>query len=431
MLSTGLCGLRLWIAPKPELFLVGIYTQAGRVQLGRLAAGATLVLPGSATIGPAQLEADMPSAPPFEISFFHTHVSTAAMDRVTAVLKSGWLSEGTQVKAFESALSARLGLAQPVALNSGTAALHLALAVTGVGPGDEVILPAQTFVATGLAILMLGAVPVFADIDAWTGNLTPAGIAEKITPRTKAIMPVHWGGYPCDLSEIHSVAGANNLCVIEDGAHALGATYQGRPIGAISRFTAFSFQAIKHLTTGDGGALCCQNTADYCQALSRRWFGIDRATSEASILGERVYDITEVGYKYHLNDFAAALGLGNLEDFSARLARRQLIGSQYRSHLQNIPGLELLRSDNIRTHAYWLFTVRVERREDFIRKLAERGIPSSVVHLRIDHNRVFGGVRNDLPGQADFNARQVSIPVHENLSDEVVNYIIQNIQSGW
>lgn len=373
----------------------------------------------------------MPLGQPTAIQFFHTHVSDAAIQRVVKVLKSGWLSEGALVKTFEGALSERLGLVRPVALNSGTAALHLALILAGVMPGDEVILPAQTFVATGLAILMQGAVPVFADIDPYTGNLAPPAIAAKITTRTRAVLPVHWGGYPCDMDEIHQVATTYNLAVIEDAAHALGATYHGRPIGSISRFTAFSFQAIKHLTTGDGGALCCLTDADFHQALVRRWFGIDRSTSQASILGERVYDITEVGYNYHLNDFAAALGLGNLEDFPERLRRRQSIAACYRAGLANVPGLELLQLDEQRTHAYWLFTLRVEHREDFIRKLASCQIPASVVHLRIDHNQIFGGLRDDLPGQADFNARQIAIPVHEELTDNAVDHIVTTIRSGW
>ena len=365
------------------------------------------------------------------MDFFNTHISPKAVQLANQVLESGWISEGQMVKEFEAALSSRLGLQNPLALNSGTSALHLALAVAGVEAGDEVIIPAQTFVATGLVVLMQGATPVFADIDLQTGNLTPQSIGEKITPRTKAIIPVHWGGYPCDMDEISALAAKHGLAVIEDAAHALGAIYRGRPIGSISRFTAFSFQAIKHLTTGDGGALCCIEAQDAHQARVRRWFGIDRANSEASILGERIYDIEKVGYKYHLNDLGAALGLGNLEDFPQRLARRQEIGRCYRERLANVPGLWLLRHDDDRTHSYWLFTMLVEHREDFIRKLAGQGIPASVVHLRIDHNSVFGGLRDDLPGQAEFNAQQVAIPVHENLSDSDVDLIIHTIVTGW
>ncbi len=365
------------------------------------------------------------------MDFFYTHVSPRAIELANQVLQSSWLSEGRMVKEFEGELSNCLHWRHPVAVNSGTAALHLGLALARVGQGDQVILPAQTFVATGTVILMQGAQPVFADIDPLTGNISPRSILDKITPRTKAIIPVHWGGYPCDLDEINKIAAERNLAVIEDAAHALGATYKVQAIGAISRFTAFSFQAIKHVPAGDGGALCCRDESDASEGFVRRWFGIDRAHSQPSILGERVYDIKALGYKYHMNDLAAAVAMGNLQDLPKRLERRQQTGRLYRQRLGNVPGLRLLRQDNDRTHSYWLFTVLVERREDFIRKLASHGVPASVVHLRIDHNSIFGGVRNDLPGQAEFNEHQVAIPVHEGLSDDDVDMIVDVVKSGW
>ena len=243
------------------------------------------------------------------MNFFHTHISPKAVDLAAETLRSGFVSEGKRVAQFEAELTRILGLARPVAVNSGTSALHLALAIAGVGPGDEVILPPQTFVASAHAILMCGATPVFADIQPSTGNVDPASVRMRITSRTKAIMPVHWGGYPCDMDEIAAIAQEDDVAVVEDAAHALGATYKGKPVGTLSRFTAFSFQAIKHLTTGDGGALCCQREEDHQAARRRRWFGIDRERDQPSILGERVYDLNEIGFKYHMNDVAAAVGL--------------------------------------------------------------------------------------------------------------------------
>lgn len=365
------------------------------------------------------------------MNFFHTHVSARAVELATATLRSTFLSEGMMVERFERALADRLGLVNPVGVNSGTSALHLALAIAGVGPGDEVILPAQTFVATGLAILMQGAKPVFADIQATTGNLDPASVCAKITEKTKLIMPVHWAGYPCDMEEINALANEFNLTVIEDAAHALGATYKGQPVGSLSRFTAFSFQAIKHLTTGDGGALCCLLEDDQQQARARRWFGIDRAKAQPSILGERVYDITSVGYKYHLNDLAASVGLGNLDDFPAHLQRIRQNAARYRDELRTVPGLQLLEHRNDRESACWLFSVLVERREAFIRKLQSCGVPTSVVHLRIDHNSVFGGLTPGLPGQEFFNERQVAIPIHTGLTEADLGIIIASIKGGW
>jgi perosamine synthetase len=365
------------------------------------------------------------------MDFYESRITPRAIELATEVLRSGWLSEGTMAKRFEEALASELKLAGPVTVNSGTAAIHLGLAIAGVGPGNEVIIPAQTFVATAMAVMMQHARPVFADIDPRTGNIAPESIRERISPQTRAVIPVHWGGYPCDLHEIGTIASEHGLAVIEDAAHALGATYRGQPVGAISRFTAFSFQAIKHLTTGDGGALCCRASEDEREARSRRWFGIDRLRSVPSHLGERVFDIDAVGYKYHLNDLAAAVGLGNLEGLATQLGRRREIAACYRRELAGVPGLTLLRAETDRESAAWLFTALVENRDDFIRHLATDGIPTSVVHLRIDRYTVFGGRRAGLPGQEAFDAQQISLPVHAGLSEDDVDRIVRRIRQGW
>ncbi|HWX20665.1 MAG TPA: DegT/DnrJ/EryC1/StrS family aminotransferase [Candidatus Binatia bacterium] len=365
------------------------------------------------------------------MTFNHTTVCETAIQNALATLRSGFLSEGKQVKKFEDELAARLGLVRPVALNSGTTALHLALVLAGVKAGDEVIIPPQTFIATGMAVLMQGATPVFADIQWHTGNLDPDSIVAKATAKTRAVIPVHWAGYPCDLAEINQIAGQRNLAVIEDAAHALGATYRGQPVGAISRFTCFSFQAIKHLTTGDGGALCCLRPADEQRARVRRWFCIDREHSQPSLLGERIYDADEVGYKYHLNDLAAAIGLGNLEVFPQVLARLRHISARYRAELAAVPGVKLLESKADRESACWLFTLLTERRDDFLRALQGRGVPASVFHQRIDRNSVFGGIRKDLPNMDRFNQSQVSLPLHAGLADDEVEKVIAAVKAGW
>ena len=364
------------------------------------------------------------------MEFFHTHVAPDALAAVRETLESTRLSEGVRVKAFEAALMERLGLAHPAAVNSGTSALHLALVVAGVGPGDEVILPAQTFIATGLAILMCGAKPVFADIDPTTGNLSPAGFAAAITPRSKAVLPVHWAGLPCDMDEIGAIAAVHGIAVCEDAAHAIGAFYRGKPIGAISRFTAFSFQAIKHLTTGDGGAVCCTDATDASEVFRRRWFGIDRAASPMSELGEREYNLPDVGYTYHLNDYCAALGLVNLADLHDRLARRRAIAATFDAALADVPGLRLHARPNDRLSSWWLYGMRVERRLDFVRALKARGVPASVCHLRIDTNAVFGGL-SDLPHTAEFDATQINLPVHEALTADDIACIIAAVRAGW
>lgn len=371
------------------------------------------------------------TTPQTNIPIFNTYVHTSAIKNVSAVLNSTFLSEGKLVRQFEEQLEKQLGLSNPIAVNSGTSALHLALVLAGISQGDEVILPAQTFVATGLTILQQKAVPIFADIDYLTGNISTSSIEEKITPKTRAIMPVHWGGYPCDMSEINRIAKKHNLVVIEDAAHALGATYRSKPIGSISDYTCFSFQAIKHLTTGDGGAVCARREKDKKNALIKRWFGIDRENSKPSILGEREYDISEIGYKYHLNDYSAALGLANLTNFKNRLAKRRRIAKKYRNALEKISGITLFDYKDDRENAYWLFGMHVENRENFILALKERGVTASVIHQGIDHNSVFGGKQKSLVNQRKFDETQIHIPIHDGLEEGDVNYIIEAIKKGW
>ena len=365
------------------------------------------------------------------MNFFHTYVSPDAHQAVTDVLNSTMLSEGKLVAKFEAELQTRLGINNAVALNSGTSALHLALVLAGIGEGDEVILPAQTFIASGLAIKYVGATPVFADIQYQTGNIDPSSIREKINEKTKAIMVVHWAGYPCDMAEIGAIAAEYGIPVIEDAAHALGAIYRNMPVGAISALTCFSFQAIKHLTTGDGGALAITDSSMVSVAKKLRWFGIDRAASPMSDLGERIYNADQVGFKYHMNDYAAALGLSNLTGFKERLAKVRNLADQYRNGLDGVSGIELFNNAPDRLSACWLFGMHVDRRNDFVRKMKSVNISVSVVHQRIDRNDVFGGLFADLTMQEKFDATQIHLPIHMGVNEEDIEMIIHEIKKGW
>lgn len=365
------------------------------------------------------------------IPIFQPSVPESVVQRVAATLRAGWLSEGKHVREFEDAFARKFSLPDALALNNGTAALHLAVLGAGVGTGDEVIIPAQTFVATATAILMAGGTPVFADIQHGGPNIDPADVERRITPRTKAIIVVHYGGYPCDMDEINAVAQKHGLKVIEDAAHALGASYRGRPVGALGDFAIFSFQAIKQLTTGDGGMLVCREAEAHQTAYRRRWFGIDRANRKPSPLGQPEWDITELGYKYHMNDVAAAMGLAQLEVFDAAQARRQMLNQLYRRELAKVPGLTLLVEQADRVSGCWLFTIRVERRLEFIKALKSHGVDCAVWHQRIDHNSIFGGERPDLPNQARFNEEQASIPCRDTLTDAEAKAVLKAVQVGW
>jgi perosamine synthetase len=362
---------------------------------------------------------------------FNTYISPNAIHKIKEVLDTKHLSEGTVSKEFEEALSLTFGFSNLICLNSGTSSLHLALDLLDLQKGDEVILPAQTFVATGLAVLYCKATPVFADINYVNGNINTESVRSKITSKTRAILCVHWGGYPCDLNELKELVHNTNIKLIEDSAHALGAKYNNQVIGSISDMSCFSFQAIKHLSTGDGGAICIKDNELYRRALKKKWFGIDRLNSTTSELGERVYDLDEIGFKYHLNNFCSALGLANLEGYFDRLNHRIEIASWYRSELAKISGIHLFEEKNDRQSAYWLFGMHVEKRLEFIRALKSSGIAASVVHQRIDRNSVFGGITKGLIGQEEFDKTQIHIPIHDGISLEDAKFITDIIKKGW
>ena len=254
---------------------------------------------------------------------------------------------------------------------------------------------------------------------------------EKITPKTKAIMPIHYGGLPADLDEINKIAKQNRLKVIEDAAHALGSTYKGKPIGSISDFTAFSFQAIKQVTAGDGGALCCKKISDYKRAKRLRWFGIDREASKVSILGERVFEVDELGFKYHMNDLAASLALGNLSNYSSRLKRVRSIANKYTESLKSVAGVKLLETKQDRESSYWLYTLLVNNRKNFIKKMLSKGIPVSVVHQGIDRFKIFNGKVESNINQRKFDQDQICIPIHSGLTNNDIDKVIGAVKEGW
>lgn len=366
-----------------------------------------------------------------EIPIFNTYIDKSSNLNVNNVLESTYLSEGALVKEFESRLSNELNIVNPVAVNSGTSALHLSLILAGVGPGDEVIIPAQTFIATGLVVLQQGAIPVFADIDYETGNICCESVKSKITAKTKAIIVVHWGGYPCEMDDLVEISKINKLILIEDAAHALGANYKGRQIGSISDYTCFSFQAIKHLTTGDGGLIACKSSFKADEAIQRRWFGINRSESKLSNLGERIYDLNLLGFKYHMNDYAAALGISNLVSFKKRLQQRLDVAKFYDEELSSVSGIKLFKYSKQIKSSYWLYGFHVENRDEFINHMKKNGVATSVVHQRIDKYKIFGGIRHDLINQLKFDESQIHIPIHEMVDLDVAKKIVDNIKQGW
>lgn len=364
------------------------------------------------------------------MEMFRCHVSEQSKRLVNEVLDSGQLSEGPMVRRLEAALRER-GFRNAVCLNSGTAALHLGLHLAGVRMGQEVILPAQTFLATGMAIKYCHAVPVFCDIDPHTGLMDPESVKKKLSARTRAIMPVHWGGSVCDLHALDVASGRKPMVV--DAAQAFGATYQNANVGDTGDYVAFSLQATKQLTAGDGGILCCMSEYSHLQAKKARWFGMDRE-EPVGPLGVRNSYANGVGYKYHMNDVAAAIGLGNLLEGNQPLRscpylHRQDLANQYIGGLVGVKGVEIPLSPNGRV--WYFFSILVERRECLAKKLLANGCCCSVVSRRIDMHPVFGGMRLDLPGTDEYDRKHLALPIHEGISTADVTKIVTLIQEGW
>ena len=379
-----------------------------------------------------QSDYEVPILSPEEgrIPLFMPHMPAKARDYVLHTPESRWIGQGPKVRQFEQEFSRVFGEnRESIAVGSGTDALHLAYLLAGIGPGDEVLTPLFTCTATNIPLLYLGAKPVFVDVEPETMNLSVSDARARITERTKAIICVHYGGLPCDMDGLQELADEFGIPIIEDAAHALGATYRGVPIGAVSDFTMFSFQAIKHITTGDGGMLTISDPGLRALADKLRWFGIDR---EKKQLGVWENDISEVGYKYQMTDIGAALGLAALEEWTDTLAHRQLLLRNYLSELSDIPGLEILSRPNDHTeHAAWLMTVAVENRKDLQTKLLESGIEANQVHYRNDRYSIFGGRTDEYPEMDKLEARYLVLPLHTRMSSSHVSRIAEVIRSGW
>jgi dTDP-4-amino-4,6-dideoxygalactose transaminase len=364
------------------------------------------------------------------IVLFHPHIPKNAVQYVTDTLSTRWIGQGPKVEKFENEFSRKFcNNRTTVAVGAGTDALHLAYVLAGLKPGDEVISPVFTCTATNIPFLYMGTKVIFADIVRDTLNISTDHVRELINEKTRAIVCVHYAGLPCDMDELNAIAEEWNIPVIEDAAHALGASYKGVPIGAISDFTMFSFQAIKHITTGDGGMLSLKDQTLRQQAERIRWFGIDRTAKQN---GHWNNDITEVGYKYQMTDIAASMGLAGLEEFDENLRHRQRLFSVYENNLANIPGLSFIGGRfKDRQHAAWLCTVTVDKRVDLQRKLREHHIESNQVHYRNDRYSIFGKRRDNLPNMDAIEDKYLVLPLHTKIQEKDVHRICEVIKCGW
>src|SRR5574341_1973334 len=355
---------------------------------------------------------------------------------VVATLRSGWLGTGPRVQRFEEDFRAYVGCDHAVALNSCTAGLHLALEVLGIGAGDEVITSPLTFSATANVIIHVGATPVFADVDPRTMNLDPEAVAQAVTSRTKAIMPVHLAGRPCDMDEILQVARRRNLWVIEDAAHAIGGRFRGRAVGTIGDLTVFSFYVTKNLVTGEGGMLTTESVAWADEIRIRALHGISKdAWKRYSSEGFQPYDTLFPGYKYNMMDIQAALGIHQLARLEANLAVREHHWQRYDQAFAHQPLLTTpAPADPRARHARHLYTILLDtdragmsRNEFIVRLKAENigtGIHFTPLHLHSFYAKTFGFTRGQLPAAEVIGERTVSLPLSAKLTDGDVEDVI-------
>lgn len=377
------------------------------------------------------------------LPFFRPDLGEAELTAVTDVLRSGWLTYGAKVREFGDACGSYLGVPHAVPVASCSAGLLVALKAMGVGPGDEVVLPSLTFIATLGAVVHCGARPVLADIDPDNLGLAPEAFAAAITPRTKAVIPVHLAGHPCRIEEILAVARPRGIRVLEDAAHAFGAEVRGRRLGALSDATVFSFYATKCITSGDGGLITTTDPelARRVQVLS--FHGMDgNAWQRYTDKGRWYYEIVEFGYKLHLGDPAAAMGLvqlGRADDFQAR---RTAIAAQLARELAGVPGLTLPKAADWCTHAWHLFIVRVDReridggRDGLIADLTANRIGSSVHFIPLHHHPVFREAGREfapLLGRTErYFDEAVSLPLFPSMTapeiDDVVTVVRESLR---
>ena len=371
------------------------------------------------------------------------HLPDISEDEIQAVietLRSGWLTTGPQVKQLEADFAHYVGSRYAVAVNSCTAALHLALEAAGVTAGDEVILPTMTFAATGEVVRYLQATPVLVDCREDTLNIDPSRLARAVTPRTKAIIPVHFAGHPCEMDPILAIAQDHNLTVIEDGAHALPARYQGRMVGTIGDLTCFSFYATKTITTGEGGMVTTENPewATRMRMMSLHGISTD-AWKRYSAEGSWYYEILAPGYKYNMTDIAASIGIQQLKKCDRFWQQRQRYATLYNDAFSDVREIILPPPVEGGQHAWHLYVIQLQLeqlridRDAVIALLKQHHIGTSVhfipLHLHPYYRENFGYRAADFPIATAVFARTVSLPIYPKMSEDDVIYVAEVVKS--
>ena len=372
------------------------------------------------------------------LPYGHQSIDEGDIQAVVATLRSDWLTTGPRIPEFEEAFADRTGARHAVSFSSGTAALHAAAFTAGLKAGDEAITSPLTFVATANCVLYQEAVPVFADVSPDTLNLDPEQAAARVTPRTRAILPVDYAGHPADLSPILDLAERHGLVVIEDASHALGAGYKGRHVGSVAHMTVFSFHPVKHITTGEGGMVTTDN-AKFAETLRRfRNHGISSDARQRQAAGQWHYEMVLLGFNYRLTDIACALGIQQLKKLEANLARRRQIAARYGDAFREISGVvaPVVRAET--NPAWHLYPIRLDRarlkadRGQAFAALRAENIGVNVhyipVHCHPYYRERFGYRGGEYPVAEDAYERLISLPMFQGMSDQDVEDVIRAVE---
>lgn len=366
-------------------------------------------------------------------------IGDAEIREVVKTLKSGWIGTGPKVARFEDAMRVYKGARYAAAVNSCTAALHLSILAAGIGPGDEVITTALTFCATVNAIIHSGATPVLADVEPHSMNIDPDDIKRKISPRTRAIVPVHFAGRPCAMDAIMAIAKKRNLTVIEDCAHAIETQYKGKNAGTFGDFGCLSFYVTKNIITGEGGMVLSKNEAAISRIKTLALHGMSKdAWKRFSDEGYKHYEVVEAGFKYNMTDLQAAIGLHQLQRIDSYWRKRKRIWKRYVAAFQDLP-LEIKDYDKPRCrHAYHLFTIFVSRdrcgisRDEFLTEMTRNNIGIGVHYLSIPehpfYQKKFGWKPGDFPHAMKTGRETVSLPLSAKLTDDDVDDVIRAVK---
>jgi dTDP-4-amino-4,6-dideoxygalactose transaminase len=353
------------------------------------------------------------------------------LEEIRKVFETGWLGLGSTVFEFENVIKEYLGAKNVIAVSAGTTALHIALDAFGITEGDEVIVPSLTFCASVQVITALKAVPVFCEIEPDTLNMDIEDVRKKITPRTKAIMPVHYCGNACDMDDLLDIGRRNNILIIEDAAHAFGSSYKGRKIGSFGDVTCFSFDPIKNITCGEGGAVVLKDDAIAEEIRRKRILGIDKDTWHR-YKNERswFYEVTTQGYRYHMSNINAAIGLAQLRKFNTFIEKKKNIVKRYNEELVNVDGISILKWNLVET-APFTYIIRVlnGRRDEMMDFLGSKGVGTGVHYIANHIQPFFSSYAQSMPLTEKIWKEILTLPLYCDMTEDDVNLVVGSVNA--